>query len=197
MTTREKIVLLGSGGHAKIVADIIEEAAKYDIVGVVTEHGVDRFLGYPVLGNDDVLPRLFQEGLRKAAMGVGGFRENTLRKNVYIKTKSMGFCFPPMIHPSAVISKTAVIGEGAVIFAGVVVNPCVIVGENVIIATGSTIDHDTTIEDHVLVSAGVTVGANDVIRAGALLALGSKIVSGLTVGKDVLVGAGAVVTRDL
>lgn len=199
MNNKIPIVVIGSSGHAKIVIDILEQVGKYEIVGITTQNpGVDNsFMNYPILGTDELLPSLFEKGIKYAANGVGGFTENRLRKRVFEKIKSMGFEFITVIHPSSTISPHVKIGEGSVIFAEVVINPDVLIGKNVIIATNSSIDHETVIGDHALISAGVTVGGNDNIGEGALLAIGSVIVSGKLVGKYSLVAAGAVVVNDV
>jgi len=192
-----EIVLLGSGGHAKVVLDIVKRMNRYKIIGVVSKDSKTRFCDLPILGNDNILPDLFNDGIRNVVMGIGGYRDNLLRKEVFLKVKNMGFNFISAIDPSAVISDSAIIGEGVVIFSGVVINSETILGDNVIIATGTTIDHETKIEDHVLVSAGVTIGANVIICEGSLLALGSNVISGITLGKNVILGAGATVVKNI
>lgn len=196
--SKPKLILVGDGGHAKIVLDILMEVNNYEIVGVTSCNENNKtFCGLPILGNDDVLREFFKSGVKHVAIGIGGFKNNFLRKSIFKKVNDIGFDIVTLIHPSAVISRSVKIGKGCVIFAGVVVNPDVKIGDNVIIATGSTIDHETTIEDHVLVSAGVTIGGNTKIGEGTLCALGSKIISGIKIGKNVLVASGAVVAKDL
>lgn len=196
---KEKIVVIGNGGHAKVVIDILREMGRYEIIGVTTDKKCsdDVFCNYPVLGDDDILCDLIRNGVKNAAIGIGGFKDNTLRKKIYEETKTKGFKVISAIHPSAVISRSALLGEGDVIFPGVVINTDVHIGNNVVIATGSTIDHETVIKDNVLISAGVNVGAYATIEEGALLALGSKVVSGVRVGGNSLVAAGAVVINDV
>lgn len=196
---KPNLILIGSGGHAKLVIDILEETNACNIIGVTTTDlkAGESFQGYPVLGNDEVLPEYRKKGISYAAMGLGGYRDNALRKKVYEKIKSLGYTFLNAIHPSAIISKTAKIGEGVVIFPGVILNTEVVIGNNSIIATGSTIDHETVIGNHVLVSAGVTVGAYTCIEDNVLMALGSKVISGLIIKSNVLVAAGAVVVNDI
>ena len=199
MVEKEKIVLIGDGGHARLVLDILDRIDLYKVVGVTTDKITfkDNFCGYPILGNDNVLSGLISKGIRKAVLGLGGFRDNKLRRSVYKRVKDIGFEIISVVHPSAVISKSVILGEANVIFPGVIINNDVCIGDNVILATGSTIDHETVIGDHVLVSAGVTVGACVKIAEGALLALGSKVTSGIKIGKDSLVAAGAVVVEDV
>jgi UDP-perosamine 4-acetyltransferase len=196
---RERVVLVGSGGHAKVVLDILEAMENWDIVGVTIEKpdSAITFCGYPILGDDRVLSDLLDEGVTTAAIGVGGFTNNLLRKNIFNNLISLGFKVATLIHPSVMIARDVLIGEGSVFFGGVVINPGVRVGRNVVVATGSTVDHETQIEDDVLISAGVTVGAMVKIEKGALLAIGSTVVSGRNIGKNSLVAAGAVVVEDV
>jgi len=196
---KEKTVIVGNGGHAKVVIDILREMGGYEIIGITTdkECSSDSFCGYPILGNDDILSGLIKNGIKNAAIGIGGFRDNSLRKKIYKKIEIAGFRIVSAVHPSAVISRTVSMGQGNIIFPGVIINTDVRIGNNVIIATGSTIDHETVIKDNVLISAGVNVGASTVIEEGALLAIGSKVVSGINIGKDSLVAAGAVIVNDV
>lgn len=194
---KNRVIIVGDGGHAKVVCDILEMQDCYEIIGVTSNNSTEKgFQSYPIIGDDIVLDDSLYKGVN-IALGIGGFRNNTLRKNLYIKLKKKGFKIVSAIHPSAVIAKTAQIGEGSVIFAGVVLNPDVKVGDNTIIATGSTIDHESIIGNHVLVSAGVTIGGYTNIGDETLCALGCKIVSGIHVGKKALIAAGAVVVKDV
>jgi sugar O-acyltransferase (sialic acid O-acetyltransferase NeuD family) len=191
------LILIGSGGHAKVVIDIIEEEGLYKIHGVLTNDLIKSFCGYPVLGNDDYLDQLQLNQKYKIAIGIGGFKDNLLRKKIYNKFAQQNFDIVNCIHPTAVISSSVKLGKGLVIFAGVILNPEVVIHDNCIIATGSTIDHETIIKSHCLISAGVTIGANTCIEEESLCALGSKVISQVNVGKNVLVAAGAVVTNNI
>lgn len=194
----KKIIIIGDGGHAKIVIDIIHQMNCFNIVGVtsITLEKGSNFLGYPVLGNDDIL-KSFSTNENLIAMGIGGYRDNTLRMNVYEKIKVLGFKFANIIHPSSIISETAILGEALVIFPGVVINTEVEIGNNSIIATASTIDHESKIGKNVLISAGVTIGANSIIMDNVLIALGAKVISNVRVGPNALIAAGAVVVSDI
>lgn len=193
----EKIIAIGTGGHAKVVIDIMESACNYEIIGVTTkDEDIKEFLGYPVLGNDEVLLDYKNKGVKNIAIGIGGYRNNDLRINIYNRLKSEGFNPIKIVHHSVFIGRGVSIGEGSVIFPGVVINTDAKIRNNVIIATSSSIDHETIIEDNVLISAGVTIGVYSIIKFGALVGLGAKIVSGITIGDNVLVGAGAVVVQD-
>lgn len=194
----KNVIVIGSGGHAKVIVDIIHSMDKFKIIGVTSQSLKigESFLGYKIIGDIDVLSEFNPEECL-IAMGIGGFRDNLVRKKNFVAVKGMGFSFLNVIHPSAIISKTCLFGEGIVIFPGVVLNTDVFVGDNSIIATGSTIDHETVIAKHVLVSAGVTIGAYSKINDSALVALGAKVISGINIGANSIVAAGAVVIKDV
>jgi UDP-perosamine 4-acetyltransferase len=195
----KEIIVIGSGGHAKVVIDIIHEMEDCQIVGItsISLKLGSFFCGYPILGDDNILNEYRDKKNLLIAMGLGGYKDNILREKVFNLVKSIGFDFINVIHPSAIISRTVKMGEGIVIFPGVVINTDVELGNNIIVATGSTIDHETVVNDHTLISAGVTVGAYSSLGQGTLLALGSKVISGVTVGSYSLVAAGAVVVNNI
>lgn len=195
---KEKIIIIGDGGHARMILDFLEEKKIYDIIGITTNNQEKKdFYGYPILGDDNQLEIYKKKGISKVAIGIGGFTNNILRKNVFNFAKSIGFVIETIIHDSAVISRYAKIGEGTVIMPNVTVNNDVVIGNNCVIANGAVISHETIIKDHVLISAGVIVGGNSIIDEGVLLALGSKVISGVKVGAHSLVAAGAVVVSNI
>lgn len=199
----KKVIILGDGGHAKVVIDIINEMiaidATIEIEGVtsLTANRNELIMGYKILGNDDVLLNYSENKDIFVAIGIGGFKDNSLREKVFNKINGLGFNFLNVIHPTAIISKSVKLGKGIVIFPNVVLNTNVEIGNNSIIATSASIDHDTIVHDHVLVSAGVTVGANTKIGKSSLLALGSKVISSVSIGENVLVASGAVVVNNV
>jgi len=195
---KEEVIIVGAGGHAKIVIDILQDLNQYKILGVTSkEKNKKEFYGLPVLGDVDVLETFYEKGVKNISIGVGGFKDNEIRTFIFEKLYKKGFKIINVIHPNAVVAKSVLLGKGVTIFAGVILNSDVRIGNNVIIATAATVDHETTVGDHSLISAGVTIGANTIIGKGTLCALGSKIISGVTIGEKVLVAAGAVVVNNI
>ena len=199
MDKKEGIVILGRGGHAKAIINIIEKSRSFNIVGItdIDAKKGETFLGYPMLGNDDVLPKFLLEGVKNLAIGIGGFKDNTARTKLFERVLELGFDLPPIIHPSANIASRTEIGKASIIFSGVNLNVGVKIGSNTIIATGSNIDHESNLGDNVLISSGVSIGANVEIGDGVLCALGSNVISGVSINNEIVIGAGAVVVNDL
>jgi len=195
---KEKIIIIGDGGHARMIQDFIEEENRYQIIGVTSKNQArEDFFGYPILGPDEVLVNYYTKGIKKVAIGIGGFTNNESRKKAFIMAKAIGFEVLTIIHNSAVVSKYACIGEGTVIMPNVTINNDVKIGLNCVIANGAVISHESIIGDHVLISAGSIVGGYTRIGEGSLLALGSNVISGVIIGNNTLVAAGAVAVTNI
>ena len=80
------LLIIGNKGHVKIVIDILELREDYNILGIITKNKDDEtgIGGYPILGNDNDLQELFNKGVNYAAIGIGGFTDNRLRKSILI-----------------------------------------------------------------------------------------------------------------
>ena len=132
--SRRGLIVLGSGGHAKVVIRILEALGTWQISGVVTKDPLESFMGYPVLGDPEALPTLVGQGHRTAAIGVGGYRSNELRRRVYERAVALDVKVVSALHPTAVVSEDTSVGVGSVVFAGAVLNPEVRLGQNVVVA---------------------------------------------------------------
>lgn len=178
-----------------MVLDIVLSSTDHHVLGFVTKEPVKEFCGFPVLGDDSILPK-YKENV-KLAIGIGGFTSNKLRRTVFDSLTASGYEIVNLIHHSAIVPSSVFMGVGNVIFAGVVINPEVQIGSDNVICTSSSIDHETVIDDHTLISAGVTIGGYTHIQDEVLIAIGATVVSGVTITSKTLVGAGAVVIKSI
>ena len=120
---RKPIILLGAGGHAKVLLDILLEQ-NAEIVGIAEKDGVEistDLFGVPIIGSDSDVERYSPKEI-ELVNGIGSIGSTALRKRVYEKFKALGYRFRQVIHASAVISRRAVLGEGVQVAAGAVVN---------------------------------------------------------------------------
>lgn len=167
----EDIILVGYGGHAKSVADCIERANNYRIIGYTDLKSCES--RYPYLGPDSYLEKYLKRGVRNAVISIGYMGKGDLRERLYQQMKMMGFVFPVIVDPSAIISETARIGEGVFVGKGAVINAGVKIGKMCIINTGALVEHDCIVDDftHVAVRGvlcgGVHAGRSSFIGANA------------------------------
>lgn len=177
----EDIIMVGYGGHAKSVADCIERQGKYRIIGYTDLQEFES--SYPYLGTDDVLENYYKKGIRNVVLCVGYLGKGDLRQKIYCRLKRIGFVFPAILDPSAIISKSAFLGEGVFVGKGAVVNAETRIGKMAIINTMASIEHECVVGDfaHVAVAAvlcgQVEVGDAAFIGANATVIQCRKIES--------------------
>ena len=195
-----RVIGLGAGGHAKVVLETLAAMGGFDVVGLLdprdeltgaSVHGV------PVLGEDELLGREYDEGVTHAFIGLAGSGDTRPRRRLFDLARSHGFEIVSAVHPRAFVSPSAVLGDGATILAASVVNTDARLGRNVIVNTGAIVEHDCRIGDHVHVASGARLASGVRVDEGAHIGLGASIVQGLHVGAGSTVGAGAVVVRDV
>lgn len=196
---RKKIVILGAGGHAKVIADFINKDI-YELVGFLDKDKayVGQLLnGIPILG-DDRNPLFWKEqGISACAIGIGHIGNCAVRNRVFENYKNAGYEVLTVIHPSSIISPSAVIKEGAVVMPGAVVNANAVIGENSIINSNAVVEHDVIIGRGVHVAPGSTVSGGTVVGKNVLIGAGSTIIQSITIGANTIIGAGATVVSDI
>ena len=196
----KKVIGLGAGGHAKVVIDILSKSKEWEIIGLLDNNAMywkSYVLDCLVLGGDELLLELFEDGLRFAFNGLGSTGDSTPRRKLFEKVKSEGYTFIQAVHPSVSVSDSAIIGEGSVVMAAVVINPCTHVGDNVIINSGAIIEHDCVIRNHVHISSGARLAGGVIVNQGVHVGLGANILQGITIGQNAIIGAGSNVLNDI
>ena len=191
------VILLGSGGHAKLLLEIISNDG-CSILGIITNklESDTFFSDYKILGKDKSIDEHKNTNVI-IANGLGFMPGNTRRLEMYNDLKQKNYKFKSIIHPSSIVSKSAKIFEGAQLLINSVVSSSSIVGENTIINTGATVDHDCIIEKNCHIAPGVICSGNVNIKENSFIGAGSVIIQGISIGKNCIVGAGSVVYKDL
>lgn len=164
---KEKIVLIGGGGHCRSVIDVIELEGKYEIAGIIDKKellGQD-VLGYKVIGCDDDLEKLFKK-YKYAIVTVGQIQSNTLRVKLFDKLKDIGYKLPVIISPLAYVSKHSTVGDGTVVMHQALINSNVTVGKNCIINSKALIEHDCLVEDSCHISTASVLNGGVIVKEG-------------------------------
>ena len=197
---KDKVVCVGGGGNAKVLIDIILNDNNYSLVGITEAAGdlfQEKINGVPVIGSDEILPRLLGEGIKFSFVGVGTVGDTAVRTKIYQKLEAIGFTPLTIIHPSATIALTAELGKGGCFLAGTIINPYAKIGNNVIVNTGALVEHDCVVDDHVCISPGAILGGEVIVGEQSFIGMGALIKQGVTIGKNVIIGMGAVVLDDI
>lgn len=193
----KKLVLLGGGGHCKSIIDTINSNSEYEVYGILDPNmnKGEEIFGVQVVGNDDDLESIFNDGIIYAFISIGSIGDTRIRTILYDKAKNIGFKFPMLIDKSAIVANDVQIGEGTFIGKGSIINSGTVIGENSIINTGSIIEHDSSIGKLVHIAPGATICGGVKIGEKSHIGSNATIIQGITIGEEVIVGAGSVVIR--
>ena len=162
---KEKIILIGGGGHCHSVIDVIEQEDKYEILGIIDikENIGKKILDYKIIACDDDLETVFKT-CKNAIITVGQIESNTVRVKLFNKLKEIGFALPIIISPLAYVSKHSFIDEGTIIMHHALVNANAKIGKNCIINTKALIEHDVIIEDNCHISTASVLNGNVIVK---------------------------------
>lgn len=190
-----RLVVIGAGGHAKVVLEAIRAAGIGDVVGLIDPAPpAPALLGVKVLGDDDMLPMLRRDGIDAAVVALGG---NVLRQRLGQRLRELGFTLPVIVHPSALLSPSATLGEGVVVMARAVVGTETIIDSLAIINTAAVVDHDNRIGSAAHVAPGCALAGDVHVGNRTLIGVGSAVRPGIRIGADAVIGAGAAVVTDV
>lgn len=192
---KKKVVVVGSGGHAKVIIDILNNSKIYTPVGLTSmDPNIKTIMGLPVLGDDSFLPQLYAEGIKYGFVAIG---DNKRREDISNYIKGLGLKLINAISHHSCISSSANLGEGVAVMPGAIINAESIIQNNVIINTGATIDHDCVIGLSSHIAPGCNIAGNVHIGRGVFLGIGCKVIPKMTIGDWTTVGAGSVVITNL
>lgn len=185
------LLLIGCGGHARSLIDLIEGSSDWSIHGLVglPQQVGSLVLGYPVIGSDAELPSLIEK-CSSAVLAIGQLPDPAPRQRLAAQLERLGFEFPVLISPQATVSRHAQIGPGSTLAHGVIVNAGAVVGNHCILNSRSLIEHDVHIGHYCHISTGVLVNGGVRVGSGSFIGSGSMIREGLDLPPLTVIGAG-------
>lgn len=191
------VLIVGAGGHAKVVADALLAAGER-VLGFTdadkARHG-QTLCGLPVLGDDSVLEAHSPQAVQ-LANGIGGVGSVGARRSAQQRLQARGWRFVTVKHPTALVSPFARIGDSVQLLAASVVQAAASIGEGCIVNTAAIVEHDVTLDDWTHVAPRAVICGGAVIGAGSHIGAGAVVLQGLQLGRGTVIGAGAVVVRD-
>tara|TARA_Y100001970_G_scaffold100676_1_gene126457 strand:+ start:782 stop:1405 length:624 start_codon:yes stop_codon:yes gene_type:complete len=186
------LAILGTGGHAKSVYDIIKKQKIYffDKKKKTFKIGNKKF----IVNNTSQLINISNKKIFKVIVTIGDNKDREKNFNIL---KKNNFRLVTLIHPKSYVAYGSQVGEGSVVLQGSHINTDSFIGANCIINSHASIDHDCIINDNTHICPGVTIGGNVKIGKNCWIGLGAKIIQNCVIGNNVFVAAGAVVTKNL
>ena len=186
----ENIIIIGAGGHGKVIADIIIKSGDC-LLGFLDDNlsSENNISGYPILGKIGDIYKF--ENKAKFIIGIGN---NYTRKQITEKYKVI---WHTAIHPSAVIAFDVNIEAGTVVMANTVINTSAKIGKHCIVNSGAIVEHDNDISNYVHISPNVSIGGT--VKLGELthIGIGATIRNNISITSQCTIGAGAVVVKNI
>lgn len=179
----KNIVIIGAGGHSKVISDIVSSLG-YNLCGFLddtkTEPGIlGKIADYEKYINCEFV------------IGIG---DNNARKRI---ASNMNCKFACLIHPTAIVSPSANLGEGTVVMPNAVVNASSTIGKHCIINTSSVVEHDCRLGDYVHISPGAvlcgTVDIGNLCHIGA----GATVKNNISITDNCVIGLAAGVVKNI
>ncbi len=196
MTNPGRLIILGAGGHAKVIAELARSVG-WHITGFLApadQRGAEN-LGAPILGDGVDLcadSSWIEQNDMFPAIGQG-----EIRWREFVRLAAAGARVPSLIHPAAVVSPSAQVEAGAVVMAGAIIQADCVVGPAAIINTGAQLDHDCQIGAGTMIAPGAVLCGDVHVGEHAFIGAGAVIVPSIHIGRNAFVGAGTVVVTDL
>ncbi|MCK4627617.1 MAG: acetyltransferase [Sedimentisphaerales bacterium] len=192
-----KIVIIGAGGHGRVVLDILRNNHQFEVAGFIdTNQALHRqsIDGIEVLGNLSLIQKLQEMGIGGAFVAIG---DNRVRQKYAAFLAQAGVSLVSAIHPGASVAGTAQIGKNVVIAAGANICTHVTIEDSAILNTGCIIDHESVIHRAAHICPGVKLAGHVRVMESAFIGIGATIIQGITIGESAVVGAGTVVLQEV
>ncbi|MFB0844195.1 acetyltransferase [Paenibacillus oleatilyticus] len=191
-----KIVIWGSGGHAREVNWLCEELG-VQVLGFLDERPEmkgQRVNGVSVLGTLDDIETMRHE----AEIVCAGVGDPALKQRFACDTIRSGFRIAdPLIHPRVRLSRRNIVGQGSMICEGAILTDNIRIGCHVIVNRSANISHDTVIDDYVTIAPGVNLAGNVTVGEGAYIGIGSSVREKCCIGCWSIIGGGAFVKDNI
>ncbi len=187
----KKIAIVGAGGNARELADILRALPEFQVLGFLADTQGQQ--DSPLLG-DFSWPASNQ--VDAFAMGIGD-PASRLRIGHLLASKYPQVEWPVIVHPSAYTGSGVALARGVVVCVGAIATINIEVGEFSQLNFGCTVGHETRIGPGCLINPGANISGGVQVGSSVMVGTGSQILQYVKVGDGARIGAGAVVTRDV
>jgi UDP-perosamine 4-acetyltransferase len=191
------IVIIGAGGHGKVVLDAIRCQGRDRPIGFLDADPAlqgKAVCGLSVIGNLNAIGKLRQEAVRGAIVAIG---DNRVRQQYVTEALAGGFELISVIHPAATVAQSVTIGRNVFVAAGAVVCVDARLGDGVVVNTLAVVDHECDVHAVAHICPAAVLTGRVRVGERAFVGTGARVLPCLTIGIAAIVGAGAVVRADV
>lgn len=186
-----KIIILGSGGHARSCLDVIKMGKKFSFYAFVDNFEKE---SSKILSEKNLAE--IRKKIKYALIGVGQIKSHLPRLKIFNNLKKLNYILPIIKSPIAYISKEATIGEGSILLHRAIINSGAKIGKNTIINTGAIIEHDVTIGNNCHISTGVIINGGCKISDNTFIGSNSVVANNININKLKFIKAHSLIKKN-
>lgn len=190
--TNTKLVLVGAGGHAKVVIESLKASAQYQEIEIWDDspqkEGKD-LLGYTIKRTKEWSGQPFD-----FHVCIGNNHTREILANRYLKA---GGRLITIVDRNSVLAPSASIADGSYIAAGAIVSADAQIGRGAIINHNAIIEHDCRVGDYSHIAPGAKLLGDAKVSKSVFAGAGSVVLPGVSITDGVTLGAGAIATKDI
>jgi sugar O-acyltransferase (sialic acid O-acetyltransferase NeuD family) len=198
---KKKIIIIGSGDHAKSIAYEIFKLKKLEFCGFIDEFKkknttilINNNKKYKILGN---IKSLNSNILRKHYFVIGvGINYKRAKIDSELKSYKKKIKWTKIVSNDAIINPTVKIQDGSIIMSGSIINYNSEIGKHCFIGAGSIIEHHNQFLDYASCGAGVKTGGRVIVGKNSFVGLGAVIKNGIKIQENVIIGGQSMIIKD-
>ncbi len=191
MNGNSKLMIIGAGGHGRVVRDTASLCG-YSEISFLDDRLVDETCKVNICGGISDYAQYLSDHDFFVAIGDG-----TARRKIFTMLSQAGASIAVLIHPSASIGGDVTVGRGSVVMAGAVITNSAVIGEGVIVNTCASVDHDCTLGDFVHISVGAHLCGSVNVGQDVFIGAGSTVINNIDICPSAVLGAGSVVVKSI
>jgi sugar O-acyltransferase (sialic acid O-acetyltransferase NeuD family) len=193
---KKEVVIFGVKDTAELALWYLTNDSDYTVVAFTVHQSYieeNTFHGLPVVAFEE-LANHYPPNQYLLFAPMTGVKMNTLRKEVYLKGKEMGYQYISYVSSKATICGNE-IGENCFILEDNTIQPYTTIGNNVVLWSGNHIGHHGRIDDHVFFTSHVVLSGHCHVKERAWFGVNATIRDYTIIGEGCLIGMGALVTK--
>ena len=191
----KKIILVGAGGHANSVYDVIRSTKKFKIEKILDENiSRKKFFNLRIEKQKKFL--LNNKLKKNIHLSFSSMYDLKKRHKLFLKLlKKENYSFPKIISSNAYVSKDSIILDGSIVMHNAIVNSKTKIGYNVVINTKALIEHDVTIGDNFHISTGAIINGHVVIGSNCFIGSGTIIRENIKIPDNSFIKMGSIIKK--
>ncbi|WP_086482163.1 acetyltransferase [Oceanospirillum sanctuarii] len=197
-TGKKPVVLIGGGGHASVLADILLRQ-KREILAVISPDDLSEravFSGLKQLLADQDIGRFSPDEI-ELVNGIGMMPHSGLREKLNRYYLELGYSFATVVADSAEVSPFAILKDGVQVLPQSLIQAGVVVGAHSIINSKALIEHDCIIGEYNHIAPGSVLCGQVKTGHGVYVGAGAVVFQNLKIAELAIVAGGAILRSDL